>query len=159
MGALACFRNTASAGRLRRAEQKLAGTEEQLRRSEQRALCCDERLMQSEEVRRREKARLCKAELDQQRCLEWRRDHEKRSPAAARAVAIAILSASSCGFARGVTTLVLTVWASHTARMKRARAWNAGPSEISSTQLSTPERTSCPDPNAVHKAIDSQTPE
>merc|ERR1712100_687430 len=94
--------------------------------------------------------------------MAWRRDYEARSPAAARAVAIAILQASSSGFVRGMATAVLTVWASHASRMKRARAWKTGPSELSSTQLSTPERGVYPEPACaaeLQKATDSETQE
>lgn len=140
--------NARHAAELRRLEERLAETQENLRRSEQRAVCSEERLVHSEEIRRREKMRLCKAELDQRRCKEWRHDHEVREPAAARAVAIAILSASFTGFVRGVTSLVLTTWASLTARMKRSRAWKigledhsakCGISDMSSSGFATPK--------------------
>jgi len=129
--ALTCFHHAATTARhavqLESSQDRLTEMQDRLRRAEQRALCSEERLFQSEDIRRREKARLCKAELDQRRSMEWRRDYEARSPAAARAVAIAILSASFDGFVRGVTTLVLTVWASLVSRMRRARTWKDSP--------------------------------
>lgn len=123
--AFTCFRHAAISARhavqLESSQSRLAEMQDRLRRAEQRALVSEERLFQSEDIRRREKARLCKAELDQRRSMEWRRDYEARSPVAARAVAVAILSASFDGFVRGVTTLVLTVWSSLASRMRRAR--------------------------------------
>merc|ERR1712187_904040 len=124
--------------KLRQAEigfrERLAQVEADLQRAEKRAMCCEERLLTSEENRRREKARLCKLELDNRHMSEWRRNYEARSPIATRKMAIAILSATYKGFRQGVGTMVFTVWALFVARIKAARKWKTSPRETNSTE-------------------------
>jgi hypothetical protein len=115
-------------------QERLAQVEANLQHSEKRAMCCEERLSTSEETRRREKARLCKLELDNRHMSEWRRNYEARCPVATRKMAIAILSATYKGFRQGVGTMVFTVWALFAARIKAARKWKTSPRETSSTE-------------------------
>jgi len=129
----AAFRATLSAARqseqLASLQERLAQTEERLRRSEQRLLCSEERLLRSEDDRQQMKARLCKAEFEHQRSAEWRRQYEASCPTTARSVAVAILEASSSGFARGITTLVMMAWAASVVYLQRARMWRADGTE------------------------------
>lgn len=155
---LACFRIAASGSRhaaqLSKVQEKLEHAQDSLRRSTERVVCSEERLLHSEDVRRRERARLCKAELDRERTLKWRRDYEARSPAAARAVALAILSASFSGYVRGVTMLVIRMWASLAARMRQARSWKANPTLTTSSTYATPDRLHASAPPSRQASID-----